>query len=177
MYLFGNQENYPEMGTDYFDLPELITLEEFGGNFDLFLEAVYEIFKKDFVEKKLTFRGTRLGLKKIPYYKEKEATFWHMTSEGEDEDNRIPDLRRIECIRWPNPLIVNSEHPYLKVWPNQRKGEDRILIFHENESYLVVLADRGGYILPWTTYYIEKKHTKHKLLKEYEAYKNANAAQ
>jgi len=165
------------MGTDYFDLPELITLEEFGGNFNYFLEAVYEVFKEDFIDKKLTFRGTRLGLKKVPYFKDKEATFWHMTSEGEDEENRIPDLRRMERIRWPNPLIINSEHQYLKVWRNQRNGKDRILIFHENESYLLILADRGEYILPWTTYIIEKNHKKRKLLKEYEAYKNANAAQ
>lgn len=165
------------MGNNYFDLPELITLENFGGNFEQFLEAVYEIFKKDFIARKPTFRGKRLGLKKIPYYKDKEATFWHMTSEGEDEGNRIPDLRRMERIRWPNPLIVNSEHPYLKVWRNQRKGKDRILIFHEDESYLVVLADRGDYILPWTTYHIEKTHTKNKLKKEYETYINANAAQ
>lgn len=165
------------MENNYFELPELITLEDHGGNFDAFLEAVYAVFKKDFLDKKLTFRGTRLGLKKIPYFKGKEATFWHMTSEGDDEKNRIPDLRRMERISWPKPLITDSKHPYLKVWCNKRDGGERILIFHEHENYLVVLADRGEYILPWTAYLVGKSHAKRKLINEYEAYKNANAAQ
>ena len=165
------------MDNNYFDLPDIITLEEHGGNFQAFLETAYDIFKKDFVDQKLKFRGTRLGLKKIPYFKEKEATFWHLTSEGKDEKNRTPDLRRLERIAWPKPLIVDSEHPYLKVWRNQRSGKDRILIFHEQECFLMVLADRGEYILPWTAYLVDKQHNKRKLLQEYEAYKNANAAQ
>lgn len=165
------------MEDNYFDLPEIITLEELGGNFSSFLEAVYHIFKRDFVDSKPIFRGVRLGLKKYPLIDGKEYTFYHFTHEGEIEIDRIPDLRRMERISWPKPLIVDSEHPYLKVWRNQRKGKDRILIFHEDENYLVVLADRGEYILPWTTYVVENAHRKRNLLKEYESYIKANAAQ
>lgn len=104
----------------YLELPELIELSQFGGNFTKFLEAVYEVFVNEFVHKKPSFRGMRLGLKKYPLTDGKEATFWHMTSEGEDENNRLPDLRRLERIKWPSHLINNSEHPYLKVWENTR---------------------------------------------------------
>lgn len=74
-----------------FELPDLILLEHYGGNFNNFLNAAYELFKADFINKKPIFRGIRLGLKKHPIYEGKEATFWHLTSEGDDEENRIPD--------------------------------------------------------------------------------------
>jgi len=40
----------------------------------------------------------------------------------------------------------------------------------------VILAKRKKYVLPWTAYLVTKPHQKKKLLKEYEAYKKANAA-
>ena len=62
------------MSEDYYDLPELITLSEYDGNFNLYLEAIYELFKKDFIEKHPVFQGTRVGLKKHPQREGKEAT-------------------------------------------------------------------------------------------------------
>lgn len=153
-----------------FELPALIKLEDFGGDFHKYLEAVYECFKKDFVNRKPVFRGIRLGLKRIPLSQDKEATFWHMTSEGDDEATRVPDLRRMERIRWPACMINRSEHPKLKVWENTRGGKTNILIFHEDEGYLVVLRRGKDYLLPWTAYLVEYKARKEKLLKEYEAY-------
>ena len=155
---------------EYLDLPDLIELSEFGGNFSEYLEAVYELFKQDFITKRPVYRGIRLGLKKHPQFEGKEATFWHMTSEGKDEATRTPDLRRMERIKWPAVLINHSEHPHLKVWENSRGTETNILIFHEDENYLVVLRKRREYILPWTAYFIEYTNRKKKLLKEYEDY-------
>lgn len=34
----------------------------------------------------------------------KEATFWHMIQEGRIEEDRTPDIRRCERIRWPKPI-------------------------------------------------------------------------
>ena len=160
---------------EYFNLPALIELSEFGGNFHKYLEAVYECFKQDFIAKRPIFRGMWLGLKKYPLSQDKEATFWHMTSEGEDEATREPDLRRMERIKWPAPMINRSEHPYLKVWENTRGNKTNILIFHEDEDYLIVLRKAKDYILPWTAYLVTYKSRKEKLLKEYEAYKKARS--
>ncbi|MBV5305008.1 MAG: hypothetical protein JZU70_12590 [Chlorobium sp.] len=38
------------------------------------------------------------------------------------------------------------------------------------ENYLVVLAERGDDILPWTAYLVEQPHQQRKLQKEYEEY-------
>ncbi|MBD5213944.1 MAG: hypothetical protein HDS75_03875 [Bacteroidales bacterium] len=154
----------------YLELPELIELSEFGGNFAQYLEAVYNIFTDEFIRNRPTFRGVRLGLKKYPISDGKEATFWHMTSKGEDEQNRLPDLRRLERIKWPSFIINNSEHPYLRVWENTRGSKTNVLILHEAENYVVILRKGNGYLLPWTAYLIEHEWRKKKFLKEYDEY-------
>lgn len=154
----------------YLELPYLIELSKFGGNFARYLEAVYEIFTNEFIRNRPIFRGTRLALKKYPVTDGKEATFWHMTSEGSDEQNRLPDLRRLERIKWPSFIINNSEHPYLRVWENTRGSKTNVLIMHEDENYVVILRKGNGYLLPWTAYLIKHEWRKQKFIREYEEY-------
>ncbi len=157
-------------------LPDIIELSGFGGDFYAYYEAVYEIFKNDFVINKPIFQGKRLALKAHPYFDGKEYTFYHLTHDGVIENDRKPNMRRMERIGFPKPIIDNSTHRNLKVWRNKRKNKERILILHEQEKYLVVLEDRKDYILPWTAYYIEYNNKIRRLLKEYENYKNAETA-
>jgi hypothetical protein len=161
-----------------FELPDLILLSSFDGDIQTYFEAVYQVFKADFVLSKPVFRGTRLGLKKYPLVDGKEYTFYHFTHSGMDEQARTPDLRRMERIRFPRPMIDGSQHPYLKVWKNKRGTNERFLIYHEEENYVVVLDQRKDYLLPWTAYTVDYPNQKRKLLKEYEDYlRNAETAQ
>jgi hypothetical protein len=75
-------------------LPPLVLFEDYQGNWDAYLEAIYGWFKQDFVDNKPVFQGQRIGLKRLPLSFGKEATFWHMNSEGDTEEDRIPDFRR-----------------------------------------------------------------------------------
>lgn len=150
-------------------------LGDCGGNWQRYLNALYEFFKKDFVESQPVFEGKRLGLKRHPMSDGKEATFWHMISEGEEEKERIPELRRCERIRWPRPIIENSHDNVVKVWSNIRQGEERVCLWLESQEYLVVLAARKGYTLPWTAYMVDQPHRKRKLQKEYENYRRDQA--
>jgi len=151
-------------------LPPLVLLEDFKGNWDAYLNAIYSFFKNDFVDNKPVFQGRRLGLKRHPLTQGKEATFWHMISEGKEEENRIPDLRRCERIRWPRPIITHESDPKVKYWISVKRNENRIHIWLEEEDYVVVLADRKGFLLPWTAFLITRGHTREKLRKEYRAY-------
>lgn len=153
-------------------LPDLILMTAFGGNWERFFSAVYAAFEQDFVLNKPVFRGKRLGLKRHPEYDGKSATFWHMISTGEVEEEREPDLRRCERIRWPRPIIENDSAPELKVWAEPRGKQQRIHIWFEAEGYLVVLDDRGDYILPWTAFFIEHEHQRRKYTKRWERYVN-----
>ncbi|WP_086872393.1 hypothetical protein [Kosakonia pseudosacchari] len=152
-------------------LPLLILFEHYKGVWDDYFEAIYEVFHQDFVLSKPVFRGKRLGLKRYPEYDGKSATFWHMISTGDQEDERVPDIRRCERIAWPKPIIDNCDEPCLKVWAEPKGKNQRIHIWFENENYLVVLDDRGNYILPWTAFYIQEEHKKKKYNKRWERYK------
>ena len=79
----------------------------------------------------------------------------------------MPDMRRCERIRWPRPVIDHSGDEAIKIWENVRKGEKRICLWLEKEEYLVILAERRGYILLWTAYPVTQEHTKRKLRKEF----------
>ncbi|MBU2260941.1 MAG: hypothetical protein KKF02_03350 [Proteobacteria bacterium] len=157
-------------------LPPLVLFESYHGHWDTYLEAVYGYFKKDFVDSAPCFRGARLALKKHPLSQGKEATFWHLISEGADEENRLPVIERCERIRWPKPVIEHAEEVVIKAWENERRGKTRICLWLESQEYLVILARRKGYVLLWTAYPVTENHRKAKLQKEYGTYKTANAA-
>ena len=82
----------------------------------------------DFVARPPSFRGRHIGLKRYPMDRGKEATFWHLISEGQVEAERLPNMRRCERIRWPRPMIHDSETNDLKIWRQERKGEQRVAI-------------------------------------------------
>src|SRR5437763_9746237 len=117
-------------------LPPLVLLEDYENDWHQYLEAIYQFFCEDFVISRPTFQGKRFGLKKHPMLKDKEATFWHIISEGKVEDNRIPDLRRCERIRWPRAIIEAAQSEHYKCWRNKRKEEERVLLALEDFSYV-----------------------------------------
>jgi hypothetical protein len=148
-------------------LPPLVLFEQYGGNWEDYINVVYSYFKKDFIDSKPLFLDKQVELKRHPLYQDKECTFWHITSEGEVEAERTPDIRRCERIRWPRPIIDNCECQHVRWWRNKRKKEPRVVIWFYEEDYVVVLAERKSYLLLWTAYFVSKDHTRRKLLKEY----------
>lgn len=155
-------------------LPKLILMEDYKYDWHEYLEALYHFFCRDFVTSKPYFKDKRFALKRYPLIKGKEATFWHIISEGAVEDARLPDLRRCERIRWPRPIIeaIASSDIKVKWWRNKRGSEERIVIALEDFSYVVVLADRGEYIMLWTAYCVEQEHGRRKLQREYESFRS-----
>lgn len=150
-------------------LPALALFEEYGGDWNRYLDALYAFFKRDFIDSRPAYNGVTLALKRHPVIQNKEATFWHIISEGDSEAERVPDMRRCERIRWPRPVIEHSGDTAIKIWTNERRGERRICLWLEEAEYLVILAERKGYILLWTAYAVEQEHSKKKLRKEYAA--------
>ncbi len=149
-------------------LPPLVLLEQHKGDWNEYIEAVYEYFKKDFIDSKPQFTSKTVQLKRYPLYQNREFTFWHITSEGKEEEKRIPDIRRCERIRWPRPIIERHDDDSVRCWRNKRRQEKRIVLWFYKEDYVVVLAERGKYVLLWTAYMVSYRRTREKLLKEYE---------
>jgi len=149
-------------------LPPLVCLEDYKGDWKQYIEAIYQYFISDFVTTKVLFNGKAIGLKRYPLLDGKEATFWHMTSIGKIETERTPDLRRCERIRWPRPTIEHNTEKQIKCWPNQHRGENRIVFWLFEEDYVVILAERNGYLVLWTSYMVLYDHQRRKLQKEHE---------
>ena len=149
-------------------LPDLILFKDFNGNWDVYLEALYERFQRDFGGAGLEFQGRRVALKRHPIIKRKEATFWHFISEGSAEMDRVPDFRRCERIGWPRAIIDNCADATLKIWTEEVKNDARIQVWCEDAEYLFVLADRNKFVLPWTAYPVVREHQKRKLQNRWE---------
>lgn len=150
-------------------LPPLVELASCGGDFSVYVEQLYSHFRADFIDSSPTFPGRRWAVKRHPIRDGKEATFWHVISEGEIEDERLPDLRRCERVRWPRPIIDAFSTGEVRWWPQTRKREQRLALATPDFDYLVILADRGSYIMLWTAYPIEQPHTRRRLRRECEA--------
>ncbi len=163
------------------NIPDIITLSSFSGDYLSYEDAVYSVFSNcvsSMDHGTLFFRGLRIAHKRHPEKNGKSATFWHIVSQGTDEENRLPNLRRYECVSWPFHILENcvDSCSNLLIWENNRKGDSRILLFCVDLDYLIVLSKRDGYLVFWTSYPVEKSHTKRKLLREYHEYM-ARAAQ
>jgi len=159
------------------ELPELLLLADHGGDYEQYIEAVYAVFKQDFITRKCKFRGEVLRLKWHPIFQEKAYTFYHVTHEGEDEANRTPDLRRCERMPWALPTVEQCDAWNLRIWPQVRQGKggtkNRLCIWlqmEEEADYIVILDIRDRYKLLWTTFVPEYPHEKRKKQKEYEAW-------
>ncbi len=92
-------------------LPDLVLLNSYENSWNKYLEALYAFYKADFLNSKPKYRNMDIGVKRLPLYKNKESNFWHLIQEAYEtkkEEDRIPDLRRCERIRWPRPVIENT---------------------------------------------------------------------
>lgn len=156
-------------------LPRKIYLEEYGGDYHRYIDAVYAKFEADFIIHKTTFGSYRLNLKFKPPFQERAYTFYHMTHKGENENDREPDLRRCECMSWARPTIENVENWQLKFWRQSRqRSNNRVCICLENEDdvdYFVVLEVRHNYVLLWTAFVGALSHETMKKMREYNAWK------
>lgn len=146
-------------------LPPLVELADYGGNWPAYEEALYAFFHADFIAHTTRFRTLPVVLKRMPLYENKEASYWHCISEGKDELERVPDMRRCERIRWPRPCIEHERQ--LKVWTERRNGDHRIHIWLESAGYIVVLAVRRSHLILWTTFYVKHAHEREKFNRRY----------
>ncbi len=160
---------------EYDWLPALIPFD--WNRYEESLAVAYAVFDRDFGSDKSRpgFQGRRLGLKRHPELDGKSATFWHFVTEGKVEADRTPVRPRIERIAWPRKLITETGQipPRVHVWSNKRGRSTRWMIALEDFSYVVVLDDRGEYLLPWTAYPVEHEHQREKLQREHAAWTKA----
>ena len=155
-------------------LPNLLLFENYQGNWESYIHALHQCFHQDFVESRPSFEQLPIFVRCHPSYDRKGATFWHLISEGSEEAERTPDLRRCERICWTRPLIERMESKEVMVWetirPWKNQKQRRINFSLDNFSYIVVIAEtHRGFDLV-TAYYVERTSRREKLKREFESF-------
>lgn len=157
--------------------PPLIQLEHYGGDWRQYISAVYSAFHHDFIRTQPQLDGLWVRCRRDPICDGKEAGFWHCTSEGQDEANRAPDLRRCERIKWIRAIIENAGGSDVDRWTNRRGSEVRHPLWFR-EEFLVVLAERirsrdaFRYYQLITAYCTQEENRKRGLRRERDAHRN-----
>jgi hypothetical protein len=142
------------------------------------VDRAHGVFQRDFENAgtRPRFLGRELRLKWHPPFEGKSATFWHFVSEGEDEEARTPVRERFERIAWPRVIIENADNQARVCrWLLRIKGDWRWHLALVDFSYLVVVADRGAYLLPWTAFVVDTDHQRDKLRRQWEEWCRAEA--
>lgn len=141
-------------------MPDLL---DFNGVWNSYIDEVYNEFRTTFLNSGIRFRGLPVQPRFSPEYDGKEFGFWHLTSEGEKEEERTPDLERCARIRWISHMIIHHENPCLSCWEERRGNNTEIVIWNEVEDYVVVLAARRDYWLLKTAYVVNRSGKRRQL--------------
>ncbi len=145
-------------------------------------DLLYSIFRKDFIDSHPYFENKIVNIRKHPMEFDKEEAFFHITCQDYSKsNNRQPDLRRCERIRWVRAFIENYNKcstsfcdscDGVKIWSEPYGNTERTHLLLEEERYIVVLEKRNNYVLLITAFYFEHDHALKKKLNHYLQYKN-----
>lgn len=136
--------------------PELLL---FGGDWEKYLDNVYEAFLETFVRSDIQFQGCRVTAPYRPESKGRHFSFWHVISEAphptnRNEEDRLPDLRRCERIRWIAWAIrqTNADDSEVAWWENTRGRDTHVVIWAKEWDFAVILGKRRDYYVLKTAY-------------------------
>ena len=161
--------------------PELMLLASYP-DWAAYEDAIYAAYLQTVARAGLVFRGDPVKVRYMPESKRKGYGFWHLISEApdqgnRDEDERIPDLRRCERVRWVAWCIQNAHEAGFSWWENERGRETHVVIWAEEHDFAVVLAKRltqqGPRFYLLKTAYCLRSHTIRKFTKERDAWRSA----
>jgi len=134
-------------------------LLRFDGDWPSYEDAVYEAFLESFVRPSIEFQGCPVSAPYRPESRGKHFSFWHVISEAphpsnRNEDDRIPNIKRCERIRWIAWAIeqANTGQNNVSWWENQRGRDTHIVIWVERWDFAVILGKRQNYYVLKTAY-------------------------
>src|SRR4051794_20203978 len=156
-----------------YGLPDLIELADFDGNARSYLDAIYRIYRRDFIISQPTLHGRRCYSDTNKTSDGRERGFWHIITEGDVEDERLPNMRRCERIGWARALIEAADTPLVRSWVLRKKSgssgrrDTRWYLAPPDFSYLVVLKEtKSAYVLI-TAFFVEHSSQRRRLENEW----------
>ena len=137
-----------------------------GGDFNQYNTIVRKKFYDDFVNNAVYRNGRRISAGSSE--KEIEMCYDHLTSIGSMGKERIPDLRRMECIFILKEMLESSHCANCKniyVWEKQEKYLKE-KIFCPETGYLIILLKRDKTYKFVSAFFIESKAKRKRLIDE-----------
>lgn len=153
-------------------LPSRLEWSMFRGDAKLYKEALYSVFKRDFLNGDLQFRGKNVDIIHEKFFEGKERSFWHIISEGDVDVDRELNTDRCASIPWAKPLIEddgNCEKYRIWVKWHDKSKRDRYYIWCTEINYMVILEDRETHFKLITAYNVLEYKVK-SYEKEYNKY-------
>lgn len=163
-------------------LPKLIELDDYNGDWEKYNNSLYQLFKTDLLEKRITFKNKPIMFRINPKENGFEHAFIHLTCKNITKDytnvnNRTIDFRRSERLLWIRQII--EHYPCLencincnKIWYYEEvyKSNIRINLVLIDQRYKVILEERKNYILLITGYYLDYNKNIIKEIKKHQQY-------
>lgn len=136
-------------------LPSRLEWSMFRGDAHRYKEALYLVFKRDFLTGNLQFRGKNVDIIHEKFFEGKERSFWHIISEGDADAERELNTDRCASISWARPLIEDDGNcDKYRIWVkwHDKSKRDRYYIWCTEVNYMVILEDRDTHFKLITAY-------------------------
>jgi len=156
--------SFPEFLPPMFDLSE-------GWNLST-IEELYQIFKKDFIDRPLYYRRVVVKIDNRKIDSDKEEAFWHIiTRTDQRTKQRLPNFERARRLPWVRAIIEHPDAPEILEWKYLEyvKGYPRIRIYLwlERFDFVVILEEKENEVFLVTAYYVEGESTCRRLRAKY----------
>jgi len=130
---------------------------------------LHHIFIRDFIDSQPQYQGQAICF--FPEMEDgKHVIFWHLTTRDEKSaGQRLPDPRRCERFPWIRPILCNSQCPKILNWDYEEgDGTTKTYVWLEDYDFVVILKKYpNGSRRLITSFWVEYKHTKRRLMNKY----------
>jgi len=112
-----------------------------GSDWPRYEEHLYGIFHADFLVTPPLWRGQPVTVQREPMLNGKAEGFWHIVTEtgpSRQRDDRIPDPRRCERIRWVRAVLTAPEQE-VRTFGEMRGSYQHVGIALPDFSYVVFI--------------------------------------
>lgn len=160
------------MATDC-NIPSEVKLSDHGGDWETYIASLYKLFSENYIDHTVKYNAKNVNIITEKMIDGKVRSFWHIITEGQYDDNRIPNLDRCSKVHWARHIIEESgECIHYKTWIkyHDKTGRNRYYIWCDHLNYIVIFEDRHTHYTLITAYVVDKYREK-KYKKEYEMYK------
>lgn len=160
-------------------LPSIIELHDYENSWEQYLKAVYLRYLDDIANGPLLFHEKIVFRNDVVDPYGIENTFWHIISEGKNEKERTPDLRRCERVSWIKVLLTgictiaegrNCEN--YKIWAkvHEKTNKNRWYVWCSAEDYVIVLEERNKYYFLITAFVVKYPDKRNQFEREYQTW-------